>query len=74
MKLKTKTSFKGTKGVLSIFQVQNKGKGPPGGWVCPRGGHCLEPDIKTAASNGKKINEQKVYHNNQYQFSKFYHN
>jgi len=59
--VKTKSPFTGHSEALNLFLIQNKWKGPPGGWVCPRGGHGLEPDIKTAARNGKKKSMHKIF-------------
>jgi hypothetical protein len=63
----------GLRDELSIFLIQNKGKGPPGRLCSPERGCSLSPDYQTAVRNDKKIKKQKKHQNSQYQFSNFYH-
>ena len=73
MKVRTKASFKGDLKAFNIIQIQKKWKGPPGGRLSPERVYDPEPDSKTAARKGTKINQQKIYQINQYQISNFYH-
>jgi hypothetical protein len=63
----------GLRDEMSIFLIQNKGKGPPGRLCSPERGYSLDPDYKSAVRNDKKIKNQKKHQNIQYQFSNFYH-
>jgi hypothetical protein len=58
---------------FNIFLNQNKGKGPPGRTDGPEAGQDPEPDIQSAARKGDKINYQKIYQINEYQFLNFYY-
>ena len=41
-------------GILNIFLIQNKGKGPPGGSHCRDWSDSLIPEIKPAAGKSSK--------------------
>ena len=54
-------------GILNIFLIQNKGKGPPGRSRSPDKDNSLIPDPKPAAGKGSKIPNQ-IIQNEQFNF------
>jgi len=57
-------------GILNIFLIQNKGKGPPGRSRSPDAPNILYPEIKPATGKSSK----KTDHIIQSQYFKFFHN
>jgi len=49
-----KNSFKGQDESFNIFLIQNRGKGPPGGWDSPVAVNLLLPDYLHTVCNGSK--------------------
>jgi len=60
-------------GLMNIFLVQNKGKGPPGRVRSPVAGCCLKPDNhETAVESSKIVYKTQFQYFTIYHFSNFY--
>ena len=65
---------KGYKEALNIFLIQNKGKGPPGGWDSPGAGFISLPDYLVALCKGSQSIKTELKQIIQYQFTNLFHN